>query len=132
MYFQKKPVRQPSVTVFSGVGATNPASGTPAWRTLDSVFPPIFADLTRLQQSELFFTLNFVGGGKSWQTDQLAQMPLLSMLLRTVSQVLRLSGASTSRQLLYMRAMAEYAEKDPGGRRPERRLRLRQGHRLEV
>ena len=113
MYFQKKPVRQPSVTVFSGVGATSRASGTPAWRTLDSVFPPIFADLTRLQQSELFFTLNFVGGSKSWQTDQLAQMPLLSMLLRTVSQVLGLSGASTSRQLLYLRAMAEYAEKTP-------------------
>ena len=113
MYFQKKPVRQPSVTVFSGVGATSRASGTPAWRTLDSVFPPIFADLTRLQQSELFFTLNFVGGSKSWQTDQLAQMPLLSMLLRTVSQVLGLSGASTARQLLYLRAMAEYAEKTP-------------------
>jgi hypothetical protein len=112
MYFQKKPVRQPSVTVFSGVGAA-PTTSTPAWRTLDSVFPPIFADLTRLQQSELFFTLNFVGGSKSWQTDQLAQMPLLSMLLRTVSQVLGLSGASTSRQLLYLRAMAEYAEKTP-------------------
>jgi hypothetical protein len=84
--------------------------GPASWQTLDNVFPPQLAKNQLLQETELFYTLNFVGGSKSWLTDQAAQHPILLALMVTVNKILGLNNPSPQRSVLMLRAMAEYAE----------------------
>jgi len=84
--------------------------GPASWQMLDNVFPAQLAKNQYLQDTELFYTLNFVGGSKSWLTDQTAQQPIMLALMVTVNKILGLNNPSPQRSVLMLRALAEYAE----------------------
>jgi hypothetical protein len=118
MYLQKKPPVSVQTSV-AGLDALFLAQKTaesksPAWEVLDKRFAANIAAISVTRAAEMYYTLLFTTGDRDAKNvtveQNQEQIPLLLLFMATVSSVLGLpNNASTNRQLLYVRAMGEYA-----------------------